>query len=580
MLVPPSTSRQASTMTWMKTEQPFFITFTLMLCMTYLGFELFYNTYAMISVDEFWFAHSAYQYKDSLPYRDFAPYKTVLGYYLLLIPMLVTHGIIGTLIFVKNTLALLNAICLFAGALWLKRYFSRTAILTSLMLVIASEIMLSYSTNIRVDLLAYWFCFFSCLCLLDRRYLIAGLLIGLGFITSQKSIWFLIASNVALFASPVYRKDILRFNAITLLVIAVYMITWSIIASTATVINSMFYEASAMYSLDWYNDSRATFWRLIILYNPLLFILWPITLISLYIKPTNDKHYDERLFIVLYAFTILLLLIPYKQIFPYYMQITIPVFFMLYAAFFSWVFAYLSERTTLTYVLSKQLVMIIAIFAGAIYPFGLFAAKMMGLKGDYQKANLHTVNSILQTNDDYIAGIDLIYTRTQPIAGLKHLMGPAIDYLYYPSEKIRPVMLASLYEDPTVTAQSVVTALKESNVKLYINNYRMDALPPTIKQYLRSQYEHLWGSIYLYAPRITKGKQSIHVKFTGNYLIESASPNRILLNGKLISLHSIRHLTKGDYLSNAKQEYRLKFLPDNVTLDQRYQQDDWPMMMY
>src|SRR3990167_10187621 len=98
------------------------------LCLAYLAAAYFINATMMIGVDEFWFAHIVQYYKHNIPYLYFAPYKTVLGYYLLLIPFSITHSLIGTLIFAKNMIALCNAMVLFIAACWLTRFFSKTAI--------------------------------------------------------------------------------------------------------------------------------------------------------------------------------------------------------------------------------------------------------------------------------------------------------------------------------------------------------------------------------------------------------------------------------------------------------------------
>lgn len=275
-------------MTAIKKSYPFFIMTLASFCLFYLGCELLYNHFTMLSVDEFWFAHRIYQYKDSLPYRDFAPYKTILGYYLLLPPMLYDHGILPTLLFTKDIFAVANM-------------------------------------------------------LLERKYLLAGIFIGLGFACTQKAVWYVFASNCALGMYWLVNnrniktcKNIIIFNLACASVIGIYLIFWSWISDWNTVLNSVFYEASAMYRLDWYDFSRKFFWQTIMLFNPLLFLLWPVTLLSLFITYEGDTTNQSRLFVVTYAMVILLCLIPYKQVFPYYMQVTIPVFFVLYAAFSDW----------------------------------------------------------------------------------------------------------------------------------------------------------------------------------------------------------------------------------------------------
>jgi len=610
------------------------------LCSFYLGFELFFNQYTILSVDEFWFAHRIYQYKDSLPYKDFAPYKTILGYYLLLLPMLSAQSIFKTLILTKHFITFINTIVLFISSLWLTRFFSRTAILISLFLLIISETFLYYSTNLRIDLFAYWFCLFSFLFLLENRFIWAGLLIGLGFVTSQKTVWFMFASNCALGINwmnakrQTQLKNIITFNISACNVIAIYLAFWSWLVDWQTVFSSVFSEASAIYHLDWYNNARELYWSTILTHNPFLFILWPFTLLTLFITYDDDREYPKRLFVVCYSIIILLCLIPYKQMFPYYMQVAYPIFLVLYAAFFSWLFAifktnkinmlvigvyglwailaiyilmilgltilfqlptvylliclipcllgfYIINQSTSKRPIYFKLISLTTLFIGAIYPLTLFTLTLIAVNGAYQKANVQLVNALLQDGSGYVAGVELIYNKTQPIAGMRQLIGPAISYLYTPSPTLRKVMLASLYEDPNVTSTSVIDALKKSPVKFYVNNYRMQGLPDNIKQYLAKNYEHFWGSIYLYAPTVPKGHQQFRLAFSGNYLIESTHQSQITLNSHHYQTKKTIYLKNGYYTSNTKTDYRLKLLPTlTLPLDPAFQNDRWGKMIF
>ena len=601
-----------------------------LICLTsaYLGFEWWFNQYAMISVDEFWFAHRIYEYHNNVPYRDFSPYKTVLGYYLLLLPMSLAHGIMPTLIFMKNVLAVTNVVILVTASCWLTRFFSRSGILCSLLLLFSMEIMLSFSTNIRVDLLAYWFCLFSLLCLLDQRYIVAGLLLGLGFATSQKAIWYMFASNTALGVHWLiaarnrhYFLNAVKFNLATIAVIVAYLIFWSAIAGWPTIYNSVFVEASAMYHLDWYNSARLLFWSTILVLNPLAFTLWPLALLSLMITFPEDRHYSRRRFVIVYAFTILLCLMPYKQVFPYYMQVTLPVFLVLYAAFFTWLLQlfqtrqpiYLINKPYITlfntaYILGvvalvvilqlpypyllisiiplllnadrQQLLLLNFLFIGLIYPAISYTEKLWYINGNHQKANISVMNTLLNDNSDYVAGIELIYNKTQPIAGLRHLMGPAIDYLYAPSEKLRSVMTAALYEDPNATAASVIAAIQHSRVKFYVNNYRMDSLPPTIKNYLENQYQHLWGSIYLYAPSISNGRQTTLIKFNGEYKLQASQDNAVTINNVAYTNGAHLQLSAAPVTSEAAASFRLVLVPKSLALDPEFKRDDWAKIIF
>lgn len=181
-------------------------------CLAYIGFQLVYINHVAITVDEFWFAHRIYQFKSHLPYRDFSPYKTVLGYYLLLLPMLSGHGLMQPLLYMKNTLALLNGVLFFITSFWLTRFFSKSAVLTSLILIICSEFFLAYSADIRVDLLAYWFCLFSVLFLYENKYALAGMALGIGFLVSQKVLWYIFASDCVLLVSFMFFFHQLKHN--------------------------------------------------------------------------------------------------------------------------------------------------------------------------------------------------------------------------------------------------------------------------------------------------------------------------------------------------------------------------------
>lgn len=608
-------------------QQRRFLLLLLTLCGFYFAIEYALNSYIELSADEFWFAHNIYHYKDGLPYRDFPPYKTVLGYYLLLPAMLMKHGIIQTLIFVKNTIAFINTLALFFFSWRLARFIPPPAVLASLVLIILSENMVLSSTNIRVDLLGYWLSFFSLILLLEKRYWLAGIFTGLGFITTQKAVWYLFAGDCALGIywlgcerSRAMLWRILSFNLMSMAVIILYLAFWSWFAGWQAVMHSVFYEASAMYHLAWYSQFNNVYWTYIATFNPFLFLLWPIALVSVMVSFAQDEYYRQRLLITVYALTILLCLATNRQVFPYYMQAALPVLFALFASFFHWlyllfmtdrlpvilvpasllnlytclcilfpVYAFIKfnlpipyliicliplylglcltipkhQQQTLPYIFKT--VCALTLVVGVVFPVVLYSISLAKVDGDYQKAHIHAVDALLQDGSDYIAGVDLIYTRNQPIAGMRHLMAPAIEYLASPTPGLRAVMLPSLYEDPSVTLDSVLAALQQSNVKFYVNNYRMEGLPQKLKAYLNSQYQHFWGGIYLYAPQVMAGRNSGMLKFPGKYRVSADSLGPITLNGKSYMPGSYVYLKNGKFVSEAQNAYRLVLTPENMT---------------
>jgi hypothetical protein len=197
---------------------------------------------------------------------------------------------------------------------------------------------------------------------------------------------------------------------------------------------------------------------------------------------------------------------------------------------------------------------------GFIYPILQFRVDAAQDDNRYQRSMLALMDALLSEGGDYVAGIELLLDKNQPINGMRHLDARALEYLYHPTEKNSKAMLASLYNYPPATAQQILQALKKSSVKFYVNNYRIQALPHIIQQYLLSQYQHYWGSIYLYAPEIDAGNQPVEIKFAGNYQVDSHA--EIQLDGLAISPRAIIYLTKGRHFSTAAALYRLTLKAD------------------
>jgi hypothetical protein len=612
----------------------------ILLCFAYFVFQLINNQYATWAVDDFWFAHHIYKFKDGIPYYDFSPYKTVLGYYFLLPTMTLGHDAITPLQYTKNFIALLNAGLFALTGVWLSKYFSKSAILITLALLMFTTFVLNYSTNIRVDLLAYWLCLFSALFLLDNKFIWAGVLLGVAFATSQKIVWYLAASDIAL---GIYWVLIARnkkifwgavaFNLVFLLSVAIYLGIWSWLAGFHNVMSNVFYEAYIMFQLDTYDSTRRFFWQQILISNPFVFLLCAGFIITLFVSPRNDKLLDKRIFIATYAAVILFCLIPYKQVFPYYMLTTLPAFILLYTAFFSWLFELLQDstppklhlidssgvwgliaiylfyfiymnicfvippiclligvipiliglkitstsRSTLS-VATPALITIIIFFLGLLYPLTLSIQTIWRFPGNYQRSMTQLTETLLQSGGDYLAGIELIYNKNQPIPGLRHLDAPGLVYLYHPSPKLAPTMLASLDHTPDITIEKAIYALDASSVKFYLNNYRINALPDEIKNYLSTHYAHFWGSIYLYAPTVKPGKRTVDIKFSGDYLM-TAKIN-IQLDAVTVKPHTIIKLEQGRHISNAATTYRLKLQEKNLSaqLNPTFEKDNSVVM--
>lgn len=560
---------------------PLFYCLLLLLTSAYLLFEFFFNQYATLSADEFWFAHKAYEFQTLVPYRDFVPYKTVLGYYVLTLPMLFGHGVLHTLVVVKNAVAIINAFLFLIAGIAMSRLFTKSAVLASLIIILLSDIVLTFSTNIRVDVFAYWWCFFAMIFLLHtlrqrniRYTLMAGIFIGLGFCTSQKVAWYWFAIDCTLslywLAFQRNKKDFLLlclFNVSAFAVLALYIAIFASISSLSIVFSSMFTQAVAIYQADWYEPRLIRYWIFTLRLNPLLFLLVPIGWLSLCVTCPHDK-YQQRFFIVICTTIVLFLLITYRQAFPYYLQVMIPGFMLFFAAIFDWLLTLFADRKWL-----KVSLVLLPVIAAMVQLIPI-TRDVKALAGDYQHRHLLAIDTLLKKDGDYFAGIDLLYNRSQPVFGLELLAGPTIGYLNHPTEKLKEVMLPSLNLNGSLTVAGVLQSLRDARIKLYVNNYRVRGLPPAIQQFLANEFLHYSGSVYLYAPRIAIQQRNFVLKFSGEYLV--MSKKSIDLRGHVYKQNAVVFLKAGNYRNINRSEFRLRLIPENqLSLGL---EDDWLRM--
>lgn len=621
------------------------------LCLLYLLVQTIYLPFAIFSDDDLWLAFHTYQFHDALPYRDFAPYKTVLGYYVLLLPLSLFHGVILPLINTKLFLALLNTVFFLLSARWLTRYLSPAGVLLSLSLILFSSLFLSYATEIRVDMLAYWCCLFGALWIISGRMVLAGLFLSTAFLISQKAFWHIAAIDVGLWVI-LFSKDrwfSVRsfgfFHLALIIPLMSYIAIWAALSSMHTVLHSMFYEAYLVSALESYNAFRAAFWQMSLTNNPIFFMLFPITLWSVLTaesdsapnradKPREDG-YAQRLFLFVYGFILTLWTISYKQPFLYNMIVLVPAYFLLYAAFFDWL-CKLFHSTASTLLISKKSLMILTgcyltalivticyfslpviyvtmglvplfltryllcqpeaqfsskpttiailtaviLLLGIIFPVTRFVGSLDEMNGTYQKDMLFLAHQLTQNEGDYVAGVALFHDKASAIPGLKHLCLSALEYLYQPNDTLRRTMtLSSLYFSPN-NPDEIIAALKQSNIKFYVNNNRFVQLPEKIKTYLQSEYQHFWGSIYLYAPTFHANQTRIHLKFTGKYRL--VSDTTVNIDHKKISPNASVTFVKGSHRASATQAYRLQWLPDTLvySLLPEHHDDTWERMLF
>ncbi len=621
----------------------YFFYAVLFLCLAYVAFEYYFIPFFVLSADEFVFARHIYEYTFHVPYRDFPPYKTVLGYYLLSLPMFFSHTVLQPLFYIKDEIAIINAVFMAFSCYLAASIFDKRAVLITILAIIANELFLVYATDLRVDMLTNWFCLLSSLYILKNRFNLSGFLLGIAFLISQKALWYVIAIDASiLICCYAYKTSIftlrrlIYFNLAILFPIVIYIIIWSLIASPSLVIYNLFYEAYIQAGINWYLPIYAVCWDAALRHGPVLFLLWPATMLMATEK-LNDKDVSaKRVFIITYAFIALIQFVNYKQAFPYNFVFTIPAFFLLYSEFFSWLLAvntsrlkvaptlfsvfvvyalfidlslgilsqYLYPFSTIYYLSAFLPIALFSIFyfknnynlhfyrisiisfftlfftLGISYPLYNEIMTSNRLDGKYQQTTIELTSLLLKQEGSYIGGIPFLYQIDQPITGMKNLIGPALEYLYEPSDETGLLLLPSLYLAPS-NQEKVIADFERTPVKVILNNYRIEFLPYLIKSYINNHYQHFYGSIYLYAPIVSPSQLSFDIKFSGNYRVQANKTVHIRIDNKIVHARQLLTLKKGDHTSFANGHYRLVFVPNIARKDlpADFNNDEWVRMI-
>jgi hypothetical protein len=527
-----------------------------------LGVLLFYFTLEWLSIhhkalcnDDFWLTYHNMEYLKGMPYRDFPPYKSVLGYYFFLPGLLLSPHLQGIIPFIhmKLWIACLNIIGFLGIALWMKKFYTPKAILFTLLIIIPSPMFLYSSTQIRVDFLAFLFATCSVLLIHEKRFLRSGICLGIGFCICQKAIWFLAATQFALGVQWIYHyrnwtffKKILRFNLGFLLVLSAYIGFWAYQSHIDVVLKSLFVEPYMLNGVTYYKKLNILR-QMGFIANHIWIILTGLALIysCFFSKP-------RPIFEIAYASSLFLIILLCKQ-----------PFFYLYLAFFPGLLVILPKTlttlenqhpSTCTWLNFSPFFFLFMLNLAYLYP--------RLTNESYQTYNIQMAQDLLGSQDDYMAGNILLINKQQHITGLKHLDAPEVQYINHPDEKLAPLMhLSSLYYAPTSVEQLIKDVIK-APPKIYIDNMTFRALSPKFHRFLKTQYQHFWGSIFLYAPEVATGQQLVNIHYAGIYKIQSK--HAVKINGASYAPNTTIHLKKQSYKSNSSSKYRLVLIPQHL----------------
>jgi hypothetical protein len=494
------------------------------LCLAYFALNTVYLRTMPLIMDEFSGANTVFQFSRGIPYVDFTPYKTILGYYIQLPALMLPGDIWSKLMYVKWEMVLLNGAALFAAAHMLSRHFKRPAILLAALMFLTMSNFLEHGAALRVDMMTAWFGLFSLLFLLRGRMIVSGLLLAASFLTSQKGVYYVAATILAMGLSQLVPRERPRFKQwlqlgfAAAIPVALYGISFVPFgAKTAQVAQQVVVAHKAIALDDLYREKMMTdFWKQTLVRNPFFYAGMALGILVSLFRAFKEKSRTAAICCV-YGAAILAGCILHKQTWPYFFSILIPT---------AWVCicALIDGALSLPPRAGRPIAALLALAAigGAAYPLQRVPVVLARSDANaMQKDTVALADFLVRKDDFYLAGIAILFDRKQP-NGLSWLDWRAI---------------AMRNRDRKGTLES----LRQTPPKIYINNYRIRALHPAIRAYLRDNYALLKGNVSLYCPTIAAGPFS--VAYDGNYIVhpprgggELTVDGRPLANGQRLAL--------------------------------------------
>jgi hypothetical protein len=480
----------------------------LAICLLYGAIEAVYVLRLPLVMDEFQSASAIRDLAHGIPYRDFTPYKNVLGHYLQLPALLIARTPWSALMLVKLQALGVNVLALAFAALLLRRHFRPSAVLSGLALTIVMSSFLERSAELRVDMLTAWPGLFSLLLLLHRRWLGAGILAGISFLVSQKGVYFCVAGAIATLPhaaagaavdppwKPKKRLDpgpSLRFVIGALTPIAAYVVVWGMASSLETVYAAVFGAPQRIAFQPLYEDVRFRYWLQTVWRNPIFYLFAFLGLAQLGLRGASstdprkgapitsgtDTLTARALF--LYGLVIGGLGLWHRQPWPYFFVLLIPTLFVLLVAFLDRVIALPPQRRSARVL--KVVVAVLYVLIGIGWPLTRIPVNLARDNG-YQRHTLALADCLLRPGDTYFAGVDVLSGHEQPLERLRWLDQP------------EQQQLASM---PPLALQALVDSLVAAPPKVVIDNYRVRELAGPLRRFLDETYTPLWGSVLVRA---------------------------------------------------------------------------------
>ncbi len=533
------------------------------LCLLYAAIETLYVLRLPLVMDEFQGARAVHALTEGMPYRDFTPYKTVLGYYLQLPALGLPGSSWQKLMAVKLEMVVLNMLALGAASLLLARRFDRRAVLAGLALLVTMSTFLERSPDLRVDMPTAIAGLFSLLLLIERRHLAAGIVCGLSFLISQKGAYYAIAGNVALGGWLLVARDraaargLLAFNLAAAVTAAAYFGFWSLAATPARVFSSAVGDAGRI-AVDFIEDIRLRYWGRTVRFNPLFYGLALGALWHLDRRRRDRAAGRVEWELLLYGSSLSLLCVLHHQPWPYFFVLLIPTLWVL-------IVALLDGRMASWRALDRRRRAWLAagfVALGIVYPLTRLPANL-GRDSGFQRQMIELAEAALAPGETYLAGVDLLWHRRQVddrLAWLDRLQLARLG-------RMAPGELAELLRE-----------LEAKPLKLIVDSYRIQQLPRPLREALGRRYAFYWGNLMLYSPIVEAEADRFELAIGGDYLVlveqgaANADPGTI--DGRPIAAGGTLRLAAGTHLRSGSGRIRLRLAAPELDAlrDPRYRE--------
>ena len=536
------------------------------LALIYLGLQLFYCLRQPLAIDEFGYAYHVHRLMDEVPYRDYSPYKTVLGYYVQLPCFYLSSDAWTPMLLVRAEMALVTSIALIVAALMLAKHFNRQAVLLGIVLLAFTNVFMEEASTLRVDMMSAICGWIGLLLILRRRAGWAGVAAALSFFFSQKGVYYIAASEAALVGywllaerNRASAAGVLRFNVGALAVAATYVGFFSLLSmtgdsATADSVTHTTFQDSTVLKIALTNIYNVRhYWLLTLALNPLFYLAALAAIPISFSRRHQAPQPHVPWLLTLYGSALIALCLWHKQPFPYFFVMLVPTLAVL---IMSLVDAMIRKHPERPFGMPRWGLVLVVVF-GVIFPLGKPVREVYLYNNGFQSHMVRLADACLEEGDGYHAFFHLLYDRDQTLPELG----------WVDRSRARELEQAGPEELERLADQA-----RQTRLKFYLFTYRVDVLPDAIRDHLIDNYTHMWGNLFVYAPTVPAGNSQVDVDFSGTYTLVADGP--VEIDGRRVADGERIELPSGVHTTESANSFRLRFEPERLAeyADPKYRQ--------